>query len=181
MAGLICGTVPSGIPGDLWARFASEAQRRKTPLLIDSHANPLLLALPYEPLLAKMNLQELEKTFAQRCCTESRILATAAKLTAAGAAWALITRGALPAILVSRDGSAWRCSPPEVRVVSTTGSGDCVNAGIMHALLRKPDMLAAVRMGLGCGSAKALSCTPSEFAPAMARKLAAACCVERIR
>jgi len=180
-AGVICGTLPAGVPQNLWARFAAEAQRARVPLVIDSHAAPLLRALDGKPLLAKMNVRELEMTFARVCPTEAQIMATARRLTAAGAVWALITRGPQPAILVSRAGEVWRVSPPKVEAVSPIGSGDCVNAGLVDALLNGEAMPDAVRFGLGCGSANALTSTPAEFCPVIARKLAAACCVERIR
>lgn len=177
---VICGTLPAGVPEDLWARFAAEAQRVHVPLLIDSSAVPLLRALRHEPLLAKMNVHELAKTFAVACRTEARIVATVRRLTATGAQWALLTRGAQAAILVSRAGEAWRVSPPTVAVVSPIGSGDCVNAGLVHAWLNGAGMPDAVRFGLGCGCANALTRLPAEFQPDMARKLAAACRVERI-
>ena len=180
-AGIICGTLPASLPEDLWALFAAEAQRAQVPLLIDSHGVPLLRVLRHEPLLAKMNVHELEKTFAVTCRTEAQIVKLAGKLTTAGATWALITRGPQPAILVSRAGEAWRITPPKVAVVSPIGSGDCVNAGLVHAWLKGEDLPEAVRFGLGCGSANALTRLPAEFRPAVARKLAAACRVERVR
>ena len=108
-------------------------------------------------------------------------MATARRQIAAGAAWALITRGPHPAILIDQVGEAWRISPPKIEVVRAVGSGDCVNAGLVHAWLNGAAMPDAVRFGMGCGCAKALTRTPAEFCPDAARKFAAACSVGRIR
>lgn len=180
-AGVICGTLPAGVPEILWMRLASEAQIAGVPLVIDSHAAPLLRALRCNPLLAKMNVHELEKTFAVTCRTEVQIAATARRLITAGAAWALITRGPQAAILIDQMGEAWRISPPKVDAVSTVGSGDCVTAGLVHAWLNGTAMPDAVRFGMGCGSAKALTRTPAEFSRDTARKFTAECSVGRIR
>jgi len=170
---VICGTLPAGAPVNFWARFTAAARRLRVPLVIDSHAIPLLRALRGEPLLAKMNVCELEKTLGVRCRTEAQLVSAARRLTTGGAAWALITRGPQPALLVSRVGTVWRITPPEVAAtVSPVGSGDCVTAGVVHALLHGDAMPEAVRFGLGCGSANALTCSPSDFRPAIARKFA---------
>ena len=179
-AGVICGTLPAGVPENLWARFAMEAQQVQVPLMIDSSGAPLLRALRHAPLLAKMNMQELAMTYGVACRTEGRMVATARQLTAAGAHWALITRGPHAAILVGRAGEAWRILPPQIEVVSPIGSGDCVNAGLVHAVLNGAAMPEAVRMGLGCGCANAVTRLPADFQPAQARAFARACRVERI-
>lgn len=181
-AAIICGTLPPGVPEDMWARLAAEVRRRQVPLVMDSHAAPFLQALRHEPLLAKLNVSELEKTFAITCRNERQIVSAARRLTAAGAVWALVTHGPQPAMLVDRAGSVWQVWPPKIRhVFNPTGSGDCVNAGLVHALLRGDAMPDAVRFGLGCGSANVLTSTPADFRPSDVRRYAASCrVVQRI-
>jgi 1-phosphofructokinase family hexose kinase len=182
VAAVLCGTLPRGVPENLWARLAARARQQQIPVLIDSHAAPLWQALAQEPWLAKMNACELAKTLSGTCRTEAQIVAGARKLIAAGAHWALITRGPQPAMLVNREQGAWRIRPPVLTdVVSPIGSGDCVNAGLMEAHLRGREMCAAVCFGLGCGSANARTATPADFTAQMARELAARCVVERVR
>jgi 1-phosphofructokinase len=177
----ICGTLPPGVPGDFWARFARAAHRGGIPLLIDSHAAPVMRVLASQPLLVKMNVQELEKTLAP-CPSEAAVIRASRELLGGGAAWVLITNGVEPAILTGRDRSAWRVTPPKVSGVrSPVGSGDCVNAGIVDALLGGQQMPTAVRFGLGCGTANALTYCPADFDPARARALASACTVQQLR
>ncbi len=180
-AAVLCGTLSRGVPEDLWARLAAVARPLQLPVLIDSQAAPLWQALAQEPWLAKMNACELAKTLTCATRTEAQVVAGARKLVAAGAHWALITRGPHPAILVDRAGMAWRIRPPRLTdVVSPIGSGDCVNAGLMHAHLGGLPMCEAVCFGLGCGSANARTATPADFTAQAARELAARCVVERL-
>ena len=176
-----CGTLPPGIPGDFWARFAEAALRTGIPFLIDSHAAPLLRVLEFGPLLVKMNVHELEKTVDAACPSEGTVIRAAHSLVEAGAAWVLVTSGAQPAVLAGRDRSTWRITPPEIsNVRSPVGSGDCVNAGIADALLDGQEMPQAVRLGLGCGTANALTYCPADFDPARARAFASVCRVQRL-
>ena len=178
----ICGTLPPGVPADFWARFAQAAHGAAIPVLIDSHAAPLLRVLEFRPLLAKMNVRELEKTLGVHCPSENAVIRAARRLVGAGAEWVLVTDGAAPAILTTGDRSTWRITPPRISDVrSPVGSGDCVNAGIAEALLAGTEMPQAVRLGMGCGTANALTYRPADFDPALARAFAAACRVQRLR
>lgn len=178
--GVLCGTLPPGVPEDYWGRFAAAAQHAGVSLIIDSHAAPLLRALAHKPLLAKMNVRELERTLSCDCGSEQAVLTAARRLTTGGAQWALITHGPAPALLVDRTGAAWRLTPPVITPLNPIGSGDCVNGGIIHAVLDGAELPAAARFGLGCGTANALTLCPADFDPAQARALAAACRMERL-
>jgi 1-phosphofructokinase family hexose kinase len=176
------GAVPAAAPVRVWARLAAAAARGGVPVLLDSRGSPLLAALRHRPLLVKLNADELAQTWDVPCRGGRAIVAAARRLTSGGAQWALVTQGAGPAWLVARDGAAWRVTPPRVRGVrSPVGSGDCVNAGIAHALLAGRPMPEAVRFGLACGTANALTWTPADFAPPAARRLARACRVEPVK
>ena len=178
----ICGTLPPGVPEDFWARFAKAARQANVPVLIDSHAAPLWRALAFQPLLAKMNVHELAKTMGAKCRDDGTVIRAARKLVSAGAKWVLITNGAKPAILAGPDDAAWRITPPAISDVrSPIGSGDCVNAGLVAALLDGKPMPLAVCFGLACGTASALTYRPADFSPARARSLACACHAEIVR
>ena len=177
---LICGALPPGIPQDYWARLAEAARRSQVPVLIDSSGAPLLQALSAAPMVAKMNVRELEMTTSATCQTEADILAAAQRLTVAGASWVLVTHGPKAAILTAADGEAWRLLPPAVETLSPIGSGDCATAGMAHAILNGMSMPDAARFGLACGSANARTSLPADFDPAGVGELFAACVAERI-
>jgi fructose-1-phosphate kinase PfkB-like protein len=68
----------------------------------------------------------------------------------------IVTLGKEGAIAVNRDGS-WHAYTAPIRVVSPVGSGDAVLAGAASVLLRGGDLGAALRMGVACGAANALT------------------------
>ena len=177
----ISGTLPPGAPDDLYAQFARAAEERGIPLVIDSHKGGMLAVLKYHPLVAKMNLHELRLTFGDECGDEASTLASAAKLTAAGTTWALITNGADPGWLLGADGSAWRIVPPCLdEVVNPIGSGDSVTAGLVSAWVGGHSMEDAARYGAACGTANAVNLRPADFTMPQVRKFVRRTRVEKL-
>jgi len=169
----ICGTLPPGTPDDFYVPFVRAATAARVPVVVDSHRAGLLRILPFRPLLVKLSVRELEKTFGTPCGDEAALLRTAERLRAGGAQWALVTCGGRPAYLLG-DASAVRLEPPAVAVVNAIGSGDCATAGFIHAWLAGAGSVEeAAAFGLGCGTANALTLLPAHFDPDEARRLAA--------
>jgi tagatose 6-phosphate kinase len=175
----ISGTLPPSLrETGFYAGFAAEAASRDLPWVIDSHREPLLAALTHRPLLAKLNARELGITCGQECRTLARQRRCAARLTAAGARWVLVTDGPRPALLLADDGRAWRLWPPRLKALNAIGSGDCATAGLLHALLRGDSPPEAARFGLACGSANAATLLPADFTAQAARRLLPRCRAE---
>lgn len=173
----ISGTLPPAVRDEsFYAPFAAAAARRGLPWVIDSHRGALLATLPHRPLVAKLNRAELEATCNVCCRAPAALKRAAARLTAGGARWVLVTDGPRPALLLADDGRAWRLQPARLaRTVNPVGSGDCVTAGMLHALLRGRPPPAAARFGLACGSANAAALLPADFPPAAVRRLMPQC------
>ncbi len=168
-AGLtISGTLPKTFPSDAYLPFARKASAMGIPWLIDSHKAPLMAVLPCRPTIAKLNREELSRTFGKPSRSSRDCERLLKRLTDAGARWALMTDGARPSILVSSDGGVWRLTPetlPKSDLASPIGSGDCTAAGIIHGLVHGLDMPDAVALGLACGTANAKTYVPAEFTP----------------
>jgi 1-phosphofructokinase family hexose kinase len=178
---VIVGTLPPGVSADFYAPFAAAAAARGIPVAVDSHRAGLLGVLPLRPFLAKLNVRELEATAGRRCRGLRQVVRAAAALRSAGAQWVLVTDGPRPACLLGPDRRAWSFDPPRVgRAVNPIGSGDCVMAGILAGWLRGKPMPAAVRFGLGCGTANVLTLRPADFDPRQAARLARQCRCRRV-
>ena len=162
----ISGTLPKSFPADAYVPFGNKASSLAIPWLIDSQKAPLLATLPCRPTLAKLNRFELGQTFGQPVRTEAACVRLLRKVTDAGAAWALMTDGAAPALLVSSDGDLWKLTPERLAkkdLASPIGSGDCTAAGIIHGLVHGLEVPDAVAFGLACGTANARSYVPADF------------------
>ncbi len=172
----ISGTLPPSLDGvGFYGEIADMAAARGLPWAIDSQREPLLAALSRRPLVAKLNAHELAATCGADCRTPARLRRGAARLIAAGARLVLVTDGPRPAFLLVEDGRAWRLWPPRVRTINAIGSGDCVMAGLLQALLRGDPPPRAARFGLACGSANAATLLPADFTARAARQLLSRC------
>jgi tagatose 6-phosphate kinase len=148
---VISGKLPPGTPSDTYAKLA----RCGAPVIIDSQGPPMLRAARAGVLLAKLNEEELAAT---------------PGLLAANAENIVVTAGKDGARLINRAGQ-WRYRPPRIRVINPIGSGDAMTAGIAHALARGASPVEAVRLGVACGAANALTLTPGTVTRAAVRRL----------
>jgi len=149
---VIAGALMPGASPEIYRDIA----RCGVPIIIDSQRAPLLGVLEFQPFIAKLNVHELENTLARKFPTEKRILAGARELIAAGAQHVIVTHGAAGAWLVTAD-EAWHYQPPRIQPVNPIGSGDAVTAGICRQLERGRELPEAVRYGVACGAANALT------------------------
>ena len=162
---VICGTLPPFAGDDFYVAFVREAARAGVPVVIDSHRTALIDVLFERPLLAKLNVRELEATLHETLDTDKKILRGMRDLAGMGAQNVFVTQGGKAAYLLTPEG-AWHFTPPEVRTrVNPIGSGDCTTAGIAHALLQGKRLVDAIRFGLACGSANVESLTPADLDP----------------
>lgn len=163
---VIAGALMPGATPEIYSRLAA----MDLPLLIDSQREPLLAVLPARPLLAKLNVHELENTLGRTCADTRAILAGARELLERGAQNVLVTHGPKGGWLVGEEG-AWHFQPPRLKAVNPIGSGDAVTAGICRGLDQRRALPEAVRLGIACGSANALTRTAGQVHRADVRRL----------
>ncbi len=176
----ISGTLPPFAGDDFYVAFVREAASVGVPVVIDSHRAALINVLFERPLLAKLNVRELETTLGESLKTERQVLRGMRDLQGMGAQNVFLTQGGKASYLLTSRG-VWRFTPPPVREpVNPIGSGDCTTAGVVHALLRGKRMPEAVAYGLACGSANVESLTPADLDPKRVRSLVRAVGVVRL-
>jgi tagatose 6-phosphate kinase len=166
----VSGALPPGAPHDAIASFGLAASARGVQLCVDSQGEPLLRALAARPALVKLNTEELKRTCGLPDHTSAALRQGADQLQERGAGAVLVTDGAAPAHLFQGT-RAWTLPPPVIRPVNPIGSGDCVTAGLLHALEQGRSLAEAAAFGLACGSANAETETPAQFDPDRARAL----------
>ena len=167
---VLAGAPPPGSPSNVYARFTRRAQEAGASVLLDARGEVLTRALPFSPLLAKMNDRELVATRGSSIGTEETLLEAARTLIAQGAKWLLVTRGKQDAWLLNKT-AFWRFTPPAIEAVNAVGSGDATTAGIAAGLLRGQSMPKAVRLGIACGSASAARLTPGDLGADLVERL----------
>jgi tagatose 6-phosphate kinase len=144
---VIAGALMPGASPEVYRKIA----RCGVPIIIDSQREPLLGVLEFKPFIAKLNVHELANTLGK-----VEIIAGARELIRRGAQNVIVTDGARGAWLVTENAS-WHYQPPRIKPVNPIGSGDALTAGICRALERGDDLPEAIRYGMACGTANALT------------------------
>ena len=166
----LSGALMPGAAATVYRDLVAIAAARQVPVIIDSQRAPLLEALACRPLLAKLNVRELENTLGTAIRTTRAITAGARELIARGAGHVLVTHGDRGAWLVDAD-ATWHFTTPSLSVCNSIGSGDAVTAGIASGLSRNRALLEAVRLGIACGAANVLTPTPGSVKVGDVRRL----------
>jgi len=165
---VLSGALMPGAPVTTYRRLVKLAG--SVPVIIDSQKEPLRRVLPLRPFIAKLNVHELENTLGRPLRAEPAILRGACELLAAGAQHVVLTHGAAGAWLVTPTGT-WHYRPPRIRAVNPIGSGDAVTAGIAFGLWKNRPLVEAVRLGVACGTANALTQEVGDVRVADVRRL----------
>lgn len=168
---VIAGALMPGARDAVYRDLVRLTRSRGVPVLIDSQKTALMRTLPHRPLLVKLNVHELENTLGLSLRNEKQIVAGARRFIGGGARQVVVTHGARSAWLVL-PGRVWRFTPPRIQAVNAIGSGDAVTAGIVCGIVKGLEIAGAVRLGIACGAANALTLTPGDVDVQTVRKLA---------
>ncbi|GAA2684815.1 1-phosphofructokinase family hexose kinase [Streptomyces lunalinharesii] len=134
----LCGSLPPGVPVDVYARLIRAARTAGVPVLLDTSGEPLRRGLAARPDLAKPNADELA---ALTGSTEPLRAARDARRRGAHAVAASLGPDGM--LAVTADG-AWQAAPPRRYAGNPTGAGDSAVAGLLSGLVEElpwPDRL----------------------------------------
>ncbi len=138
------GSLPPGMPTDLYGRITRLARDRGALSLVDAARSALTGALAAEPDLVTPNLHEAEGVLGGRLDEAShddapldevrhRAFASAEALLDRGARRALVTAGAHGAAFLAPGERLW-VDAPRVEVANPIGAGDALVGGLLVAL-----------------------------------------------
>jgi len=162
---VLSGTVPRGCGDNFYARLTRAARKAGVPVAVDAQKAQLMGAVREHPSLVKINRAELAAAAGKGGVTALRKF---------GAERVVITSGAKP--VVGFDGrERWVVHPPRVKALNPIGSGDSMLAGIVAGLRRGWELREAVRLGVACGAANALTETAGVVRAADVRRLLCEC------
>ena len=146
------GSVPPGLPSEIYRELVAEVQRHGGKAIVDTSEAALEAVLDARPFLIKPNVEEAEEVLGHEIAGEDAVYAAAQELRSRGAQRVVISRGAEGAIGVGPDG-AWKAQAPRVDVKSTVGAGDSMVAGLALALSRGKGIPEGLRLGSAAGAA----------------------------
>jgi 6-phosphofructokinase 2 len=151
------GSLPVGVPVDIFAELALIAKKKNAKLIVDTSGEALKHALANGVYLVKPNRKELASLAGVEELTDEQVPVAAKKIISTwGCEAVVVSLGPLGAMLVTKT-QVLKISQPVVDVKSTVGAGDSLVAGIVLALAGHKCIEEAVQYGVACGSAATLN------------------------
>jgi tagatose 6-phosphate kinase len=155
----LTGTVPPSCGEDFYAELVAHARRLGVAVLVDAQGEQLRNAINKKPFLVRINRTELAALSGRRqALSDADVYREARRLIQRGVEWVVVSHGAKETLAVT-EGAAWIFAPPAVAAVNPIGSGDAMLAGIVCGLWRGQSVADAIRLGVACGCANALTLT----------------------
>ncbi|MGE5412816.1 MAG: 1-phosphofructokinase family hexose kinase, partial [Syntrophomonadaceae bacterium] len=161
------GSLPPGVPADVYALLARMARDRGVRLVLDASGEALRLAGREGVFLWKPSLRELELLAGVSGVDEARLDGLARELVRAGACELLVlSLGSGGALWMTKDDGG-RIAAPAVPYASGVGAGDSMVAGMVHRLLGGGTFAEVARYGVAAASASVMNpgtalCQPTE-------------------
>ena len=151
------GSLPPGVPVDIYARIASVAKRKGTKCVVDTSGEALQLAAEEGVYLLKPNLGELSSLVGSEEISTGMVDDVAATLIENGRSEVvLVSMGAAGAMLVTKQ-TVKQLSAPVVKRISTVGAGDSMVAGIIMGLSKDFSILESAKYGVASGTAATIN------------------------
>ena len=160
----ISGSVPKGVPGDIYARLIRRCRDLGKPVILDTSGRLLTESAEACPTLMKPNEDEIGMLIGDMPADEHSRAAALEKLNSRGIRYAVLSLGADGALLAC-GGKCWHGRPPRIQPRNTVGCGDSMVAGFAVGLAKSLGTLEAFRMALAVSAASALSLLTGDFDP----------------
>lgn len=148
----VCGSVPPGLPADLYFRILSEARRHGVRTVLDAAGALLREGVKACPDVVKPNLAELTDLTGKKPDTREESISACRALIRAGVGAVCLTLGREGALMVTGN-DAWFSETLDINVRGVQGAGDSVLAGICAAMLHSPDASQWLRWGVAAAHA----------------------------
>jgi 6-phosphofructokinase 2 len=151
------GSLPPGVPADVYAQIAKIAHQKKAKFILDSSGDALRQGVEEGVYLIKPNLGELRTLAGSENITPENAEAIAKEIISKKNIEAIVVSlGDAGAILVTAN-DTYRAVPPKVESKSTVGAGDSMLAGIVISLANDMNFMQALQYGVACGTAATIN------------------------
>lgn len=153
---VVGGSAPPGIPNNVYYTITKEAKGFGVRTILDADGQWLAEGVKAKPYLIKPNVREAEGLLKRKLPDEAAIIKAARDIVEMGIEIAVISRGKDGIIAATKD-TVLKVTPPEVKVKSTVGAGDCTIAGLSLKLAGEEPLTKACRLAVALGTAAVLT------------------------
>lgn len=150
------GSVPTGVPANIYKSLITTAKARGVPVVFDSSGVFLRSGLQAKPDLIKPNQEEISALLGWQIKGRGAGLQAAREVKANYGCDVIVTLGGEGAVAVSEE-SAWQIEPMDLEVRNAAGAGDAVLAGMAYGLSQNWTFEESLRLAFACANAVLLT------------------------
>lgn len=150
------GSVPVGVNDDIYNVLIQIASAAGAKAVLDADGGALAEAIKTKPYMIKPNRDEAERLLGTEFESKADVARGALQLAEQGIELVVVSLGKQGAVACF-EGMIYDVVAPDVKSVSTIGSGDSMIAGMLCALEQGMGIQDALRLGCAAGAATALS------------------------
>ncbi|XVQ84385.1 1-phosphofructokinase family hexose kinase [Microbispora siamensis] len=167
---VISGSLPRGVPADLYATLAAVAARHDVPAVVDADGVPLRHAPAGRPAVLKPNTEELARALDPDAGAAVDITTGARLLRDEGAGSVVVSLGADGVLAATPEGT-WRARMPCRVEGNPTGAGDALVAGLALGLVEGTPWPERLRRAAALGAAAVAAPVAGDFDPGVYRRV----------
>ncbi len=158
---VLAGSVPPGIPTHVYKDLINLIRQENPSLkiILDTSGTALIEGLKAKPFMIKPNHVEVMEILGLKISNEKNFTKALERFSKMGIEMPIISMGSQGAMGIYK-GRALKSIPPEVKRLSTVGSGDSMVAGLAIALLKYNEgdaLRKGLSLGTACGAATAMT------------------------
>ena len=158
----LSGSIPPGVPQDIYAQLITLAHEAGVPAFLDSSKEALLQGVAAKPFLIKPNETEVAILAGRELDTFANYAAAAAAISTRYETIVILSLGKEGAI-AAQGKEVVHVQNPLVTAKSAVGSGDCMLAGLAYGFTTGLSMVEAVKRGVAAGTANTLVIGAGQF------------------
>ena len=147
------GSLPEGVPDDIFARLATIAKKTDLKLVVDTSKEALKHAANEGVFMLKPNLNELSLLLGRKELTINEVASAAKEVIGKKYCEVLLVSLAEKGAMLFTENKELRVSPPSVEKKSTVGAGDSMVAGFVLRLSQGKNLEEALQYAVACGTA----------------------------
>jgi len=158
----LSGSLPPGVPNDIYARLINIAHQAGIPTYLDSSKSALRDGIAAKPFLVKPNEDELSALVDRKLTSVQEFVAAIQEIVSRYESTLVLSLGERGA-LVSDGQSVMQVQPPKVEALSAVGSGDSMLAGLVAGFSQGLPFEEAMKFGVAAGTANTLTLGAGQF------------------
>jgi 1-phosphofructokinase family hexose kinase len=158
----LSGSIPPGVPQDIYAQLIQIAHEANVPSFLDSSKEALLQGVAAKPFLIKPNETEVSILAGRELNGLSEFAAAASEISIRYETIVVLSMGKAGAMAAKGQEVVYVQNPP-VDAKSAVGSGDSMLGGLVYGFTQGFDFVESVKYGVAAGTANTLVLGAGQF------------------